>query len=476
MHIKTLLLYALLPFSLAACQPETTQPSQQTSSSTQSSVSADSSLPAQTTLGFPTVETKQVIDALNNQTAMLIDTRSNDAFNGWIESGAQRGGHLPGAVEFSAQWLSNQSPDAMEKLQTVLTEKGITPNKPLILYNTNDDENQDVARFLQKLGFSDISTYDATPWLFADASLPLESYPNFQILVPAWWIKDVIDGKQAQAYNGNKKIRLFEVGWGPKAGVTRPGFIPGAARMNTDDFEEGPIWNRLSNDRLSQALNHYGITYDTLVILYGVDGPDLMAAFRMYAILKYMGVKDIRVLNGGFAKWSQAEYPTQVNAAPLQPVKSFGIPTPANKSWIIDMPEAKAWLKDTSNRQMVDIRTWDEYIGKTPGYKDITAKGRIPGSYWGKAGSDANNLNDYRNIDNTMKNSEEIIRMWKQYNINPNKQLAFYCGTGWRAAEVQTYAEVMGLTNPTLYDGGWYEWSSDPKNQRETGDPYAKKP
>ncbi len=29
--------------------------------------------------------------------------------------------------------------------------------------------------------------------------------------------------------------------------------------------------------------------------------------------------------------------------------------------------------------------------------------------------------------------------------IKPDQRLSFYCGTGWRAAEVLIYADVMGL-------------------------------
>ena len=49
--------------------------------------------------------------------------------------------------------------------------------------------------------------------------------------------------------------------------------------------------------------------------------------------------------------------------------------------------------------------------------------------------------------------------------------LAFYCGTGWRAAEVLAYANVIGVKDATLYDGGWYEWSADPKNPVDSGLP-----
>ncbi len=35
--------------------------------------------------------------------------------------------------------------------------------------------------------------------------------------------------------------------------------------------------------------------------------------------------------------------------------------------------------------------------------------------------------------------------MWEDQGINLKNHLAFMCGSGWRAAEVYTYANVMGL-------------------------------
>ena len=55
--------------------------------------------------------------------------------------------------------------------------------------------------------------------------------------------------------------------------------------------------------------------------------------------------------------------------------------------------------------------------------------------------------------------------------ITPDQRLSFFCGTGWRAAEVLTYADVMGLKNISLYDGGWYEWSANKNNPIEIGEP-----
>jgi 3-mercaptopyruvate sulfurtransferase SseA len=50
-----------------------------------------------------------------------------------------------------------------------------------------------------------------------------------------------------------------------------------------------------------------------------------------------------------------------------------------------------------------------------------------------------------------------------------NKHLSFMCGGGWRAAEVLTFAHVIGVSNTSLYSDGWIGWSSDRRNAVETG-------
>ncbi len=110
---------------------------------------------------------------------------------------------------------------------------------------------------------------------------------------------------------------------------------------------------------------------------------------------------------------------------------------------------------------LVDIRTYDEYIGEISGYPDLDIKGRIPGSYWGRAGTESNRLEDYRNPDLTMRSGLEILKMWDDLDIDyKRKHLIFYSGNGWRASEVMYYAELMGLQKVSIYDGGWYDWST----------------
>lgn len=416
-----------------------------------------------TTSAVHTITTEDLKTDLGKKDWLVVDTRSNDAFNGWPLDGVKRGGHIKSAVDFSANWLNVTDDKKDEKLKSLLKSKGITPNKNIVLYDANGKDANNVASLLSKQGFNQIYKYDVKAWA-ANKDLPMESYPNYKMLVPPSAVNDIIKNN-----NSGKPYKIFEASWGTEAKDYKAGHIPGAVHIDTDEVEEGPVWNRLKDPELEKFALKNGITKDTTVVLYGSDS---MASFRVAVILKYMGVNDVRVLNGGFASWKNAGYQIETKVNSKQAVASFGTTVPANPNFIVDMPEAKKILADNQkNSYLVDIRSWNEFIGKTSGYDYIKPKGRPAGSIWGHAGSDANHLEDFRNIDNTMRSANEILAMWKKSGIDPNKQLTFYCGTGWRASEVLFYADVMGLKHIAEYDGGWNEWSMNPANPIETGVP-----
>ena len=417
----------------------------------------------QDTTEVKSISTEDLQDKLGKDDWIIVDTRSNDAFNGWPQDGVERGGHIDGAVDFSANWLTVEDKKISEKLKVILKNKQITKDKNVVVYDANQQDADAVAEFLADNGFEHIFKYDVNEWA-ASTDLPMESYPNYEMIVPVSWVNDVIKNK-----NDGKPFAIFEASWGDEAKDYKNGHIPGAVHINTDEVEEGPVWNRLKDAELEKFALKNGITVDTTVILYGSDS---MPAYRVAVILKYMGVKDVRVVNGGYAAWANAGFDVEKNENSKQTVESFGVKVPANPAYIIDLAEAKAISADkNSTSTLVDIRSWDEFIGKTSGYDYIEAKGRPANSIWGHAGTDNSNLDDFRNVDFTMRNGSEIKEMWQADGINLDNKLAFYCGTGWRAAEVLFYADVLGLKNITLYDGGWNEWSMDSANPVETGEP-----
>ena len=413
-----------------------------------------------------TIATKELQDKLSDDSWVVVDTRINDAFNGWKLDEVERGGHIKGAVDFSANWLTVDSKDKEKTLDKALETKGIEKDKNIVLYDANGKDAKEVANYLSEKGYKNLYTYNVADWA-KDESLPMESYENYEMIVPATIVNDILDGKKPETFENSKNIKIVEASWGEESEAYSKGHVPTSVHINTDTVEPPPQWMLASDEELAKFANDYGFTKDDTVI---VTGPDVMASYRVAVVLRYIGINDVRVLNGGNNAWTSAGYELETKSNKPVAGNDFGATIPAHPDLIDTQAELKEMLKD-SNNVLVDNRSWDEYIGKISGYSYHDKKGRIPGAVYGYAGTSATTLEDYRNIDNTMRNAAEIKALWKDAGIDTNKHLMFMCGSGWRAAEVLTYANVMGFDNTSLYSDGWIGWSNDTSNPTETGEP-----
>ncbi|WP_286155270.1 rhodanese-like domain-containing protein [Romboutsia ilealis] len=413
-----------------------------------------------------TIATKELQDKLSDDSWVVVDTRINDAFNGWKLDEVERGGHIKGAVDFSANWLTVDSKDKEKTLDKALETKGIEKDKNIVLYDANGKDAKEVANYLSEKGYKNLYTYNVADWA-KDESLPMESYENYEMIVPATIVNDILDGKKPETFENSKNIKIVEASWGEESEAYSKGHVPTSVHINTDTVEPPPQWMLASDEDLAKFANDYGFTKDDTII---VTGPDVMASYRVAVVLRYIGINDVRVLNGGNDAWTSAGYELETKSNKPVAGNDFGATIPANPDLIDTQAELKEMLKD-SNNVLVDNRSWDEYIGKISGYSYHDKKGRIPGAVYGYAGTSATTLEDYRNIDNTMRNADEIKALWKDAGIDTNKHLIFMCGSGWRAAEVLTYTNVMGFENASLYSDGWIGWSNDTSNPTETGEP-----
>ncbi|MGL6153969.1 MAG: rhodanese-like domain-containing protein [Cetobacterium sp.] len=416
------------------------------------------------------ITTEKLAANLNNPQYIIVDTRESSYFNGWPEEGRTRGGHIPGATDFSYRWLDEENLNEKNTaiLMERLKEKNIlNSEKNIVLYSTSLKENEKVENYLKKLGVKNIYTYDFNQWE-KDDTKPLVQFKGYEKLVPSYWVNQLIEEKNPKGYDG-KGYEIFEVSWGPlNSAVTYlKGHIPGAVHINTDNIEPPPEWMINSDGNLINFAKSMGVNKDKTVVLYGEN---VMAAYRLAIIFQYLGVKDVRVLNGGYKAWTREGYPTKAGIENNSSVRFFGSSQPLNKNYILNINEAKEVIANNKKDQLlVDIRSYDERIGKTSGYTYMLRKGRIKGSVWGMGGTSSVTLEDYRNIDDTMRNGNEILSMWNKLNIDPNKKLVFFCGSGWRASEVLFYSEVLGLKGNSIYSNGWMEWSKNSTNPIEMG-------
>jgi thiosulfate/3-mercaptopyruvate sulfurtransferase len=409
----------------------------------------------------------------------VLDVRPLAGYNGWRLRAEARGGHVPGAAAFPAEWTRRVEPAEIER---ILRSKGIVPTREVVLYGEAADVAS-VAVVLAELGHSALRVLEGglAAWT-ADPGRPVERLPRFQSLVHTDWLAQLLAGGRPEASPAGRYL-VFHVNFGVPEEYAE-GHIPGAAYLDTNWLEDPADWNRRDPDELDETLRRLGISRDTTVILYGRDTvgdanekwpgrrAGQIAATRAASILRYAGVDDVRLLDGGYDWWVKGGH--EVALEPVEPVaiESFGAAIPQRPELIVDIDDAKRILADRDGAALVSVRTWKEHIGRVSGYNYIVPAGRIAGDVWGNCGSDAYHMQHYRNVDNTMRPYPEIAANWAEAGITPEKWVAFYCGTGWRASETWFYAWLMGWDRIAVYDGGWFEWSADPENNPiEVGEP-----
>ncbi len=424
---------------------------------------------------FKTFSTKQVAQSINDPNVKLIDVRPADAYNGWSMKGEKRGGHIKNAKSLPFKWTNYM--DWIEIVQ----DKEILPEQQIVIYGYSTEECEKVAQLFQKAGYQDVNIYPnfLSEWV-TNEELPMLHLNRYKQLVSAEWVKEVVDGKIPETHSGGKAVICHAHYRNRDAYLT--GHIPGAIDIDTLALETPETWNRRSPKELKKALENHGITADTTVILYGKfmwpDNKDEfpgsaaghIGAIRNAFIMMYAGVKDVRVLNGGFQSWKDAGYEISIEDVPKKPVSDFGVTIPAQPHLAVDIPEAKQMI-EANDADIVCVRSYPEYIGEVSGYNYIKKKGRIPGAIFGNCGSDAYHMENYRNVDHTTREFHEIEEKWKTIDITADKHLAFYCGTGWRGSEAFFNAWLMGWPRVSVFDGGWFEWSNDPNNPFEAGIP-----
>lgn len=411
------------------------------------------------------IKIDEVIKNLDNPKYVFVDNRDDSFYNGFKQKDTKRGGHIKGAVQFNCDIFDYIEED---KFESYVGAKGITKDKTVVFYGTDRDTLNCISGEFAARGYK-TKIFDGFKDYANNEKNPMESFPNFHFSVSPEWINEVIQGKKPETYN-NDNFMVFEVSWGPieKAEGYKKEHIPGAYHFNTDWVENAPVWNFSEPKVVEANLLKAGITANKTIILYSDDHS---AAYRVFLALKWMGVNDVRVLNGNLARWKDKGFSVETKVNTPTPETKFGVNNiPANPQYVIEMPE-DAIKMQKEGLKLISNRSWEEYTGQISGYDYIPGKGEPLGAIWGFSGVDASNMSDYLDPDGTLRNPKEIFDLWKTQKILKGDKLAFYCGTGWRASIPWFMTQVAGWEDTYVYDGGWNAWQMNPKNPVQTGAP-----
>ena len=276
------------------------------------------------------------------------------------------------------------------------------------------------------------------------------AYPN--VLVSTQWINDHLD---------DRKIRIVEVDFIPATSYIL-GHIPGAVLF---DWQRDIIDSRkrdvISKEDLEKSLQRIGVNNDTTIIVYG-DFKNWFATFAFW-IFKYYGAQDVRLMNGSRKKWLEEVRPISLDI-PSYPRGNFKASDP-DKSIRAFMNDVKEII-NSQGKILVDVRTNDEYNGKTLAPTEYSPEygqmgGHIPGAVnvpWSKM----------VNEDGTLKSADELKKLYESLNVTPDKEVITYCGIGERASYTWFVLKyLLGYPNVKTYDGSWLEWGNTMGNPIE---------
>lgn len=404
----------------------------------------------------------------------IIDARTDEEYIGWQLYGEARGGHIPSAIQIPYAWYfkTNKTVVNYNRLKEMFESRGVTTDKEVTAYCTVGIRSGFVYFLLRLMGYPQASNYDASiaQWS-ADTSLPMQKARRFSIIVHPSWVKALIDfhkpGSTTPAppeypYDRDHKYLIFETQWGTIDDATayKAGHIPGAIHSNSDIYENGyPRWFLLPSADLHAAMGSMGITADTTVVVY--SNSNIFAA-RLWWILKYAGVNDVRFLNGGYKEWRANGYAAQTKIIYPVPATFSGSVHP---KYLASTNYVFSHYADTDDTLLADVRSKKEYEGIISGYSYLEAKGRIPDAIWAYNADDTGPV--YNDSDKTLRSYTEVKRVWNNRGITStsgsnmfDKEVIFYCGSGYRSALAFLYAYLMGYNNIRNYSDGWEGWST----------------
>ena len=269
-------------------------------------------------------------------------------------------------------------------------------------------------------------------------------YAHPDSLVDTQWVADNL---------GTEGIVLAEVDVDTEAYDS--GHIEGSLGWNWQtDLQNTLTRDLLTGDEVADLLGGSGISNDTTIVLYG-DNNNWFAAWAFWFLRMY-GHQNVKLMNGGRAKWVAEGRPTTTD-----------VPSPTAVSYSAGGADASLRaLRDTvlaaataGGTQLVDVRSPAEFNGEVIAPENMPQEGaqrsgHIPGAAsipW------LTTVND----DGTFKSADELGDIYGSKGIDGGTDVITYCRIGERSAHTWfALTQLLGFDNVSNYDGSWTEYGS----------------
>lgn len=197
-----------------------------------------------------------------------------------------------------------------------------------------------------------------------------------------------------------------------------------------------------------------GISDGVTVVCY--DDQQGMIAGRLWWMLRYLGHRQVALLDGGYSAWLATGQP--VTASEPNPVVRTFVPR-LQPHMIATIDDVRA-LSATDDGIIIDARAPERYRGEVEPLDPVA--GHIPGAI---------NLPWQGNIDGNGK-FHDPEALAKHYAVVRDRadDAIVHCGSGVSGCVNILGLERAGIPGAKLYIGGWSDWCSDASNPVATGE------
>lgn len=199
-----------------------------------------------------------------------------------------------------------------------------------------------------------------------------------------------------------------------------------------------------SPDTFAGHAGRLGLSETDTIVVY--DGPGMFTAPRVWWMLRTMGAREVRILDGGFDNWRIAGRPVTAEATEIAGA-TF---TPSfDASAVATLQDMRGIVED-GGMQIADARSAGRFSGDEPEPRAGMRSGHMPG---------ARNVPTFSLSDGgRLKSLPELRQVFAKAGVDLDRPVVTTCGSGVTAAVITLALQSLSHGRNMLYDGSWSEW------------------
>ena len=276
-----------------------------------------------------------------------------------------------------------------------------------------------------------------------DTSARFSEYAHPERLVSTDWLQEHLGTPGLVVVESDEDVLLWDTG-----------HIAGAVKIDWHlDLNDPVQRDYVDGEAFAALMSRSGISRDSTVVIYG-DKNNWWAAYALW-VFTLFGHEDVRLLDGGRAKW---ELDGRAYTTDAESAETVDYPVVER-----DDSKIRAYKDDVLahlGNPLIDVRSPEEYSGQrttAPAYPEEGAlrAGHIPSAQsvpWGKAAAE----------DGTFRRVDELNALYREgAGLKDGDSVIAYCRIGERSSHTWfVLTHLLGFEGVRNYDGSWTEWGS----------------